>query len=172
MASWTGTAGIVGTSAALVAGVALALVAAGQAGAFAGKPPPDLGVHQGRLKPPSATRNSVSSQAQQYPGEAAQYARIDPLRFDGAAGEAMARLQGIVVSMPGAHLVESGPDYTYVQFSTRWLGFVDDAEFFATPATGQIELRSASRLGSEDFGVNRKRIEAIRARFEARITHP
>jgi uncharacterized protein (DUF1499 family) len=39
-------------------------------------------------------------------------------------------------------------------------------EFVILPGSGKIDLRSASRLGSEDFGVNRARIEAVRARFE------
>jgi uncharacterized protein (DUF1499 family) len=42
---------------------------------------------------------------------------------------------------------------------------VDDAEFWLDPAAGVIQVRSASRLGSKDFGVNRKRIEAIRSRY-------
>ncbi len=46
--------------------------------------------------------------------------------------------------------------------------FVDDLEFWSNPALGVIDLRSASRLGREDFGVNRERIEAIRAAYLAR----
>jgi uncharacterized protein (DUF1499 family) len=64
--------------------------------------------------------------------------------------------------MPGAQVVAQRDDYLYVQFSTRWLGFVDDAEFWADPATQAIQLRSASRLGASDLGVNRARIERIR----------
>jgi len=43
--------------------------------------------------------------------------------------------------------------------------FVDDTEFWFDPAAGVIHVRSASRVGSKDFGVNRARIEAIRARL-------
>jgi uncharacterized protein (DUF1499 family) len=63
--------------------------------------------------------------------------------------------------------VEQRPDYLYAQAQTRWLKFVDDLEFWANPNTSVIELRSASRLGREDFGVNRQRIEAIRAAYLA-----
>jgi len=45
------------------------------------------------------------------------------------------------------------------------MGYVDDVEFFANPDRGIIEVRSASRLGESDLGVNRQRIEAIRANF-------
>jgi uncharacterized protein (DUF1499 family) len=40
-------------------------------------------------------------------------------------------------------------------------------EFWVNPAKGVIDLRSASRLGREDFGVNRVRVEAIRAAYTA-----
>ena len=53
----------------------------------------------------------------------------------------------------------------YAQARTRWLGFVDDLEFWSNPAAQAIEMRSASRLGREDLGVNRQRIEAIRAAY-------
>ena len=56
----------------------------------------------------------------------------------------------------------SGPDYLYVQFTTRWLRFVDDVEFYAPADANLIHVRSASRVGRKDFGVNRARIEAIR----------
>jgi uncharacterized protein (DUF1499 family) len=161
MASWVGWLGIV------VAGTAGAVLAAGQAGALAGRRPPDLGVHDGRLKAPSSTPNSVSSQAGLYPGEGARYAAIDPLSFDGPPGEAMARLQAIVASMPGARVIEARPDYLYAEFTTRWLRFVDDAEFYLAPGAHRIELRSASRLGHGDLGVNRQRMETIRAQLRA-----
>ena len=64
--------------------------------------------------------------------------------------------------MPGAKVVESRDDYLYVQFSTRLMKFVDDAEFWFDPAAGVVQVRSASRLGRKDFGVNRERIESIR----------
>jgi uncharacterized protein (DUF1499 family) len=162
MAPWLGILGIVG------AGAALAMLAVGQAGALSGRRPADLGVHEGRLKAPSATPNSVSSQAGLYGGDGARYAAIDPLRFDGPPGEAMARLQALVASMPGARVIEARPDYLYAEFTTRWLHFVDDVEFYLAPGAQQLELRSASRLGHGDLGVNRQRIEAIRARFGAR----
>jgi uncharacterized protein (DUF1499 family) len=69
--------------------------------------------------------------------------------------------------MPGIKLVEQRPNYLHAQAETRWLRFVDDLEFWFNPTRGVIEVRSASRLGREDFGVNRQRIEAIRAAYLA-----
>jgi uncharacterized protein (DUF1499 family) len=45
------------------------------------------------------------------------------------------------------------------------MGFVDDVEFYLAPSTSDIQVRSASRLGQSDLGVNRQRIEAIRSQL-------
>jgi uncharacterized protein (DUF1499 family) len=145
--------------------VALVVVAlgAGQAGFLAGSPPNDLGVTDGRLKAPSSSANSVSSQAGLWPGHPMQQAAaIAPLPLRGTPAEAIARLRTLVEAMPGAEVVTHRGDYLYVRFRTRLLGFVDDAEFWADPAHRAIQVRSASRLGERDFGVNRARIERIR----------
>ena len=68
-------------------------------------------------------------------------------------------------SEPGASIVESRPDYLRAQFTTRLMKFVDDVEFWFDPATGAIQVRSASRVGRKDFGVNRQRVERLRARL-------
>ncbi len=148
-----------------VALLAVLLLLAGQAGWLSGRAPADLGVRDGRLKPPSRTPNSVSSQADLHAGSGANvdYARIAPLPGGGDLTATMARLRLAIEAMPGARIVEARPDYLYVQFSTRWLKFVDDAEFWASPSEGVIHLRSASRVGRGDLGANRARIEHLRA---------
>lgn len=148
----------------VVAALLVVTLAAGRAGLLAGTPPADLGVHDGRLKAPSSTPNSVSSQASLWPGHPMQQqAQIAPLPLRGTPADAMASLRRVVQAMPGAEVVTQQGDYLYVRFSTRWLGFVDDAEFWADPAHRAIQLRSASRLGASDLGVNRARVERIRA---------
>jgi uncharacterized protein (DUF1499 family) len=107
------------------------------------------------------------SQASRYPNARQRaYAEIPPLRYTGDAAAAMTRLAGVVGGMAGAALHTATPDYLYATFTTRWLRFEDDVEFVVSPAEGLIHLRSASRLGAEDFGTNRRRVEAIRAAFE------
>jgi uncharacterized protein (DUF1499 family) len=154
---------------AVVVGLPLLLVAAGQAGWLAGRMPDDLGVHDGRLKAPSATDNSVSSQADLWPGAAHREAvRIGPLALTAGGGPAtMARLRAIVADWPGATVVTARPDYLHVSFRTRWLGFVDDTEFWFDPAQQVVQVRSGSRLGQRDLGVNRARVEALRERLAA-----
>ena len=147
--------------------VPLLLLAAGQLGLLTGKAPSGLGVKDGKLKPPSRTPNSVSSQAMLWPdGDyASNYAQIEPLALRGDAATAMTKLRTLVAAWPGARIVEERPDYLRAEFSTRWLRFVDDAEFWLDPAGRVIHVRSSSRLGRKDFGANRARIEAIRAKW-------
>lgn len=90
------------------------------------------------------------------------------LAFTQDSALAMNRLRDILTNWPGARIVENSPEYLSVQFETRWLRFVDDAEFLLDPAAKVIHVRSASRLGRKDFGVNRARIEAIRRRADLR----
>jgi uncharacterized protein (DUF1499 family) len=153
-------------------GLALALVlgaiGAGRLGLLQGRPPGDLGVHDGRLKAPSTTPNSVSSQAVLYPDHPrSREAQIAPLAYEGDGAAAMARLAALVQATEGATLVERRADYLYATYTTPLMRFVDDVEFWLDPAAHVIHVRSASRIGHGDRGLNRARIEALRARFAA-----
>jgi uncharacterized protein (DUF1499 family) len=64
--------------------------------------------------------------------------------------------------MPRTTIIESTDSYLYAEFASQLLGFVDDVEFYLDPAESVIQVRSASRLGQSDLGVNRQRVEAIR----------
>ena len=147
--------------------LALALFLAGQLGLLRGSMPKHLGVNEGKLKRPSETPNSVSSQADLWPDHPQRdYARIAPFALrSGDASATLARLQQLVEDHPGAKLVTSSEGYLYAQFTTRWLKFTDDVEFWLDPGAGVIQVRSASRLGRKDLGVNRARIEALRAQL-------
>lgn len=144
------------------------LFLAGQLGLLKGTAPHDLGIKDGRLKPPARTPNSVSSQAHLYPDHPqTQYAAIAPLDYQGDAKTAMAKLASVVQAQPGTVIVTQTDGYLYAQSTTRLLRFTDDVEFWLDTANQKIHVRSASRIGRKDFGVNRQRIESIRAQFQA-----
>lgn len=144
----------------------IALVLAGQFGLLGGQAPEDLGVQADRLKAPSLTRNSVSSQAALHPEHPQLlYAQIDPLPLLSAPQKTMVELQRALAAEPGVHLVTQTDTYVRATATTPWLGFVDDLEFWLNPELGVIEVRSASRLGREDFGTNRARLERIRRAY-------
>ena len=150
----------------LVALFMLTLLAV-QLGFLSGKQPSSLGVKADRLKQPSFSPNSVSSQADLYPDHPQlQYARIEPLPLkDNNLATSMVKLADVLRSFPSTAIIETKPDYIYAQSQTRLLKFVDDVEFWFNPAKGAIDVRSSSRLGRKDFGVNRQRIELVRQKY-------
>ncbi len=142
-------------------------VAAGQLGFLQGTAPNDLGVHDGKLKPPSMTENSVTSQVALYPDHPQRkYADIAPLRVKGEGPATIAQIKALVEGMDGAKVVKSEPGYLYAQFTSKLMKYVDDVEFWFDPAANVIQVRSALRVGRGDLGVNRKRIEAVRAALD------
>ena len=150
--------------------LALAVVAvlAGQLGLLRGSPPNDLGVKDGKLKRPSKTENSASSQADLWPEHPQRaYAQVAPLPVSGGGPGTIGRLKTMLQTMPNATIVTSRDDYLYATFSTSLMKYTDDVEFWFDPAANVIQVRSASRLGRKDFGVNRARVEMIRARLLA-----
>jgi uncharacterized protein (DUF1499 family) len=152
----------------VLAVLAVLVLLAAQLGALGGRAPNNLGPRDGKLRAPSKTPNSVSSQADLWPQHPMQdYARIAPLALRGSGPETIARIRRIVEAMPGASVVQARDDYLYVQFTTRWMKFTDDAEFWFDPSANMIQVCSASRVGRKDFGVNRARIEAIRQALAA-----
>jgi uncharacterized protein (DUF1499 family) len=155
----------------LLAGLALGLlaVAAGQLGLLRGQAPGDLGVNGGKLKAPSVTPNSVSSQADLWPGHPQQaYAGIAPLALVGDGAATLARLATLVRATPGAQIVSERSDYLYAIFTTRLMQYTDDVEFWFDPTAGVVQVRSASRLGRSDLGANRARVERLRTQLLGR----
>jgi len=152
-----------------LAAVVLLAVLAGQLGLWRGQAPGDLGVRDGRLKPPSTTANSVSSQAGLWPGHPQrEAARIEPLALVGDGPTTLQRLHDTVAAMPGARIVRFEGDYLRAEFTTPLMQFTDDAEFWLDREAGVVQVRSASRLGRSDLGANRRRIEALRTRLQGR----
>lgn len=150
----------------LVLALGVALVIAGQFGFLKGTPPQKLGVTDGRFASPSKNPNSVSSQTGLYPDHPQkEYAAIAPFKFTGDGDAAMDRLAELLKKSERTVVVKREPGYIYSQNTTLWMKFIDDMEFLLDKPDGVIQVRSSSRLGRKDLGVNRARIEAIRARF-------
>jgi uncharacterized protein (DUF1499 family) len=136
-------------------------------GLFSGTRPDNLGVKDGRLAPPRRTPNNVNSQIDAN-ADAGHY--IEPLSYRGDARQAWAVLRKVIDGMQRVKVIKAEPNYLYAEFSTKLMGYVDDTEFYLDETAGVIHVRSSSRLGVRDFGVNRERIEAIRAKLaEAKV---
>jgi uncharacterized protein (DUF1499 family) len=125
---------------------------------------PKLGVNSGQLMPCPDKPNCVSTQAI----EKTHF--IQPIHFSGTPQKAQDRLLQALKAMERTNIVVIQENYIRVEFTSNVLRFVDDAEFsFLSVANGKIviDLRSASRIGHSDFGVNRERIEQIRNTFNS-----
>lgn len=120
--------------------------------------PTNLGVKDGRLAPCKRTPNCVSSQAD--PQDREHY--IAPLAFSGS----MDALRRAVESMERATVIGVQGNYLYAEYRTRLMRYVDDVELLYDAAARLVHVRSASRLGRRDFGVNRSRVEALRRLIE------
>ncbi|MBL8413756.1 MAG: DUF1499 domain-containing protein [Propionivibrio sp.] len=129
-------------------------------GGCSGGIPANTGQNGSTLAPCPASPNCVSSLA------SAESQRVAALPYSGDAAQAQSRLLGVLKGMERVHIVRVEEAYIHAEFRSALLGFVDDVEFLFDPP-GTIQIRSASRLGYSDFGVNRERVTAIHALFAA-----
>ena len=157
---------ILGILVLLVLVVSVGLVIAGQMGMLTGQVPNGLGVTDGRLKGLSKTPNCVSSQAALYADHPQkEYASVAPFKFTGDGEQAMEKLAAALSKTERTVVVKREPGYIYAQSTTTLLKFTDDLELWLDKPNGVIQVRSSSRLGQKDFGVNRARVEALRAQL-------
>jgi uncharacterized protein (DUF1499 family) len=115
-----------------------------------------------RLKPCPRTPNCVATADGGRPGQ-----RLEPIPYRDPAA-ARARLRAILRELPRTRIVEDDLQrggYLHAEARSQIFRFVDDVEFVFDDGAGRLHFRSASRLGRSDFGVNRRRMEAIRRAF-------
>jgi len=118
-----------------------------------------IGVLDGKLKPCPSSPNCVSSQS---PGDRHG---MEAIPYTMTAKEAKDKLRDIIKGMEGSSIVAEKDDYIHAEYRSAIFRFVDDVEFCLDDTRKLIHFRSASRVGNYDFGVNRKRMEAIRKKF-------
>jgi len=121
--------------------------------------PKNLGVINDRLAPCPSSPNCVCSQ------DTDSAHSIAPLPYTKSPAEAMAILKQVVLHQKRATIITETSHYLHAEFRSALFRFVDDVEFLVEDKV--IQVRSASRVGHSDLGVNRKRIEAIRRQFAA-----
>lgn len=126
-------------------------------GIFSGKRPVNLGYADGKFAPPSWKPNCVSSTVDR---DNSHF--IEPIVYAMASAKAWEKLRVIVLASNGTKVIVDIPGYLYAEFRSSIFGFVDDVEFAMDKNARMIQVRSGSRLGIDDAGVNRTRIERIR----------
>lgn len=126
---------------------------------FAGVRPNNLGVDaSGQLASCPSTPNCVSSQSQ----DSEHY--IEPYRIE--SDRAWENLVQVVEDFDGSEIITNTGDYLYAEFTTKLMGFVDDVEFVRDEENQRFDVRSASRIGESDLGVNSKRLKILRSELE------
>ncbi|MEH2270318.1 MAG: DUF1499 domain-containing protein [Nostoc sp.] len=115
-----------------------------------------LGVDRGHLSSCPASNNCVVSQ------NADDKHTIDPIAYHIDRNAARETLLKVLTVVPRTEVIEQTDDYIHALSKSRIFKFVDDVEFYLPPNESVIHLRSASRVGESDLGVNRRRVEQIR----------
>jgi uncharacterized protein (DUF1499 family) len=118
------------------------------------KSPEDLGLQQGMLRPCPASPNCVCSEDHSQSSE--QHA-VAPIK---ARYGAWKKLTAIITEQGGVIQQDNG-SYLHATFTSPVFRYVDDVELRLDADQGLIHIRSASRVGRSDFGVNRKRVKDI-----------
>ena len=116
-----------------------------------------------QLPPCPSSPNCVSTQAQD------ESHAIAPFRYRKSQAEAKEALKEVIRSLPRMQLVEEDEIYLHYEATSLLLRFVDDVEFLLDDQAKIIHFRSASRTGYGDLGVNRKRMEQVRALVEHKL---
>jgi uncharacterized protein (DUF1499 family) len=112
-----------------------------------------------RLSPCPKSPNCVSSLSED------KSHQVEPLTYNTTLEEARERLISVVNSMNRSEIVTVENNYLHATFTSFLCRFVDDVEFSFEAGKKLIDVRSASRTGYYDLGVNRTRVEEIRQRF-------
>jgi uncharacterized protein (DUF1499 family) len=93
--------------------------------------------------------------------------RVAPLVLRAPADRAWAEVRRAVEALPRTRIVDERPGTLRAECTSRWLRFVDDLELALAADGARIDVRSASRVGHSDLGVNRARVESLRASLRA-----
>ena len=115
---------------------------------------------RGRISPCPDKPNCVSSLSED------KDCRIEPLGYSGDLDQARERILGILKGVDRVKIVVSDKDYIHAEFRSALFRFVDDVQFYFPPGENIVHMKSASRTGYYDFGVNRKRIDWLREKFK------
>ncbi|MFD2230699.1 DUF1499 domain-containing protein [Alkalimarinus sediminis] len=132
--------------------------------ACTGTRPVDIGVSDNRLTPCPDSPNCVSSFEPQ--SDETHYISAYLIKGDNQQ-QTWASLKSLIEQNSSAEIIKQDEQYIYAEYTSSIMRFVDDAEFLLDKENNSVQLRSASRLGYKDFGVNRERLEAIRTELQS-----
>jgi len=115
-----------------------------------------VGLNNGSFEPCPSSPNCVVSQ------DGDEEHSVDPIAYNGDRNAVKDALLKVLSVVPRTEVIEDTGDYIRTESTSRIFKFVDDAEFYFPEDENVIQVRSASRVGESDLGVNRRRVEQIR----------
>ena len=118
--------------------------------------PDSLGLINNQLADCPDKPNCVSSYS------ASEIHTIEPLPYELNAVVSIKKITTVLQASNRITIITTTSNYIHAESKSLLLGFVDDVEVYCDDEKQRCFVRSASRLGRTDFGVNRKRIEQIR----------
>ncbi len=121
-----------------------------------GRMPEGIGARDGGLAPCPDKPNCVSSFADDPDHHA------DAFAIAGTSSAAWQGLQTILEAESNVEIVTKSEFYLHAVYTSKRMRYRDDVEFLLREREGEIALRSASRVGHSDMGVNRERVEDLR----------
>ncbi|MCJ8311988.1 MAG: DUF1499 domain-containing protein [Saccharospirillaceae bacterium] len=121
---------------------------------------PQLGHENGHLTAMPNKPNAISSQSMD------PTKLVEPLEFKGNIIESREKLKVVIYNLGYVELIEEEEDYLYFIFKSKKLKFKDDVEFYFDQDKQLIHIRSSSRAGYSDMGVNLKRYNLIKEKYE------
>lgn len=124
---------------------------------FNNKLPDGLGVTDGLLKVCSKSPNCISTQAES--NDTIHY--IEPIIFVGEPKDTQLLIESYMLTQERGRIVASSFGYVHFEVKSKLIGYIDDVEFYFPEADSVVHIRSASRVGYSDMGVNRERVRKI-----------
>lgn len=79
--------------------------------------------------------------------------------------EPFSAITEIIKNLPRSKIVEIDGNYLHAEVTSKWMKYVDDLEVSYLPEQNNLQIRSESRVGDSDLGVNLKRVNSIREKF-------
>ena len=74
-------------------------------------------------------------------------------------------IKSLIENTPRTEIVEINGDYLHAEATTRWMKYVDDLEVSYLPESNILLIRSESRVGESDLGVNKKRVDLLKSKM-------
>ena len=71
----------------------------------------------------------------------------------------------IIENTPRSVIVELDGDYLHAEVTSKWMKYVDDLEVSFVPESRKLLVRSESRVGESDLGVNQKRVDLLKSKL-------